>query len=211
VLQCQAKSGGNDLPVLSNPRHERFAQALFEGEPASAAYTRAGYAANDGNAIRLKGNEKVQARLAELQEATAASIQVSVEGLIAELEAVRRSATSDAEWGSVIKSIEAKGKLSGLFEQKITVRHETREPPPDASAEDIAQWAAANWEGVAELTPGQKREFGVFLHGVLDQISNFLASLKASNAKQINPPQSQPQIIEHERRRLGLTNNRSQR
>ena len=48
------------MPALRNPRHERFAQCLFEGKPASTAYVEAGYVFNEGNSIRLKGNEKVQ-------------------------------------------------------------------------------------------------------------------------------------------------------
>jgi hypothetical protein len=49
------------MGTLTNPRHERFVQALFEGETADAAYAKAGYKPNDGNCIRLKGNERVQA------------------------------------------------------------------------------------------------------------------------------------------------------
>jgi phage terminase small subunit len=59
------------MGTLTNPKHERFVQALFEGETADAAYAKAGYKPNDGNCIRLKGNERVQARLAELQEQAA--------------------------------------------------------------------------------------------------------------------------------------------
>lgn len=54
---------------LSNARHERFAQGLAEGKSASAAYIGAGYSANDGNAIRLKGNERIASRVAELLKA----------------------------------------------------------------------------------------------------------------------------------------------
>ena len=53
-------------PPLENPRHERFAQALFEGEPANAAYAKAGCRPHDGNCIRLSGNEGANARLVEL-------------------------------------------------------------------------------------------------------------------------------------------------
>lgn len=54
------------MPMLDNPRWERFAQGLAAGKSASEAYVAAGYEANDGNASRLKGNEKVEARVAEL-------------------------------------------------------------------------------------------------------------------------------------------------
>jgi hypothetical protein len=41
VLACARSEGA--MPILSNPRHEKFAQALAEGKPASAAYEEAGY------------------------------------------------------------------------------------------------------------------------------------------------------------------------
>jgi hypothetical protein len=56
------------VSVLSNVKHERFAQALAKGASAAEAYVRAGYKPNDGNAIRLKGNERVAERVAELSE-----------------------------------------------------------------------------------------------------------------------------------------------
>jgi phage terminase small subunit len=55
------------MPILPNPRHEKFAQALAKGIPASAAYEEAGYRPNDGNSVRLKGNERIGARVIELQ------------------------------------------------------------------------------------------------------------------------------------------------
>lgn len=53
---------------LKNARHERFATAIAHGMPANQAYVEAGFAYNEGNAIRLKGNEKVAARIAELEQ-----------------------------------------------------------------------------------------------------------------------------------------------
>lgn len=55
------------MPVLKNPKHERFAQELARGLTLEAAYTAAGYAASRKNAQRLKTNEGVRARVSELQ------------------------------------------------------------------------------------------------------------------------------------------------
>ena len=106
---------------LRNPRHERFVQGLFEGLPASRAFEQAGYVANDGNAIRLKGNERVQARLSELQAEAAKSAEVTVASLLGELEDARVRATSLNQLGAVVKSISEKAKISGLLVQKIEV------------------------------------------------------------------------------------------
>jgi hypothetical protein len=80
------------MPILTNAKHERFVQAIFEGETADAAYAKAGYKPNDGNCIRLKGNERVKARLAELQAQAAKKSAVTVESLLDELEAARARA-----------------------------------------------------------------------------------------------------------------------
>ena len=105
---------------LRNPRHERFVQGLFEGLPASRAFEQAGYVANDGNAIRLKGNERVQARLSELQAEAAKSAEVTVASLLGELDA-RVRATSLNQLGAVVKSISEKAKISGLLTTKIEI------------------------------------------------------------------------------------------
>lgn len=59
------------MPVLPNPRHERFAQELAKGRSQGDAYRSAGYDA-DGHAAESAGNRllknvEVQARVAELQ------------------------------------------------------------------------------------------------------------------------------------------------
>jgi phage terminase small subunit len=72
------------MPILTNPRHEKFAQGLAQGKPATEAYQNAGYAPNDGNCIRLKGYERVRSRVAELQAAGAERAEVTLEGLITE-------------------------------------------------------------------------------------------------------------------------------
>lgn len=54
------------MPILKNPRHERFAQELASGKHASEAYVIAGYKANDGNASTLKSDQRVSKRVEEL-------------------------------------------------------------------------------------------------------------------------------------------------
>lgn len=73
------------MAALDNAKWELFAQGLAKGISASEAYVQAGYKKNDGNASRLKGNEKVEARVAELVEAGAAKAEVDVERTLREL------------------------------------------------------------------------------------------------------------------------------
>lgn len=69
------------MPALSNPKHERFAQALAKGETADAAYVTAGYEENRGNATRLKANESIEARVAEILERAAMRAEITVAGI----------------------------------------------------------------------------------------------------------------------------------
>ncbi len=73
------------MPVLGNARHERFARWLFEGKSADEAYTLAGFTANRGNAARLKANEAVKARIAELLEGAAEKAEVTQSRIFEEL------------------------------------------------------------------------------------------------------------------------------
>ena len=54
------------MPVLKNPRHEKFAQLVASGIAANAAFTQAGYKGPQ-NSPRLSRNELVAKRIEELQ------------------------------------------------------------------------------------------------------------------------------------------------
>lgn len=69
------------MPILNNPRHERFAQALAAGRPASDAYVEAGYKPNRGNATTLKQDQSILNRVDEI---------------LAEREAMHGQATAEA-------------------------------------------------------------------------------------------------------------------
>ena len=66
------------MPILRNAKHERFAQALAKGETADAAYVQAGYEANRGNATRLKANESIESRVAEILERAATRAEITI-------------------------------------------------------------------------------------------------------------------------------------
>jgi phage terminase small subunit len=54
------------LPILSNPRHERFAQGLAAGKSAEEAYSEAGFKPSRSNASTLRQNQNVLERVSEL-------------------------------------------------------------------------------------------------------------------------------------------------
>jgi len=52
------------MPILSNPRHEAFAQALARGTSASAAYGEAGYKPHRSHAASMARQGHIVARVA---------------------------------------------------------------------------------------------------------------------------------------------------
>lgn len=73
------------MSALSNPRHEAFAQGVARGLTADQAYEDAGYKANRHNAARLKTNEHISSRVAEIVEAGAALAEIDVARALKEL------------------------------------------------------------------------------------------------------------------------------
>ena len=53
------------MPILRNPKHEKFAQLVSSGLTAQNAFTQAGY--NASRTPRLRNNELVAKRIEELQ------------------------------------------------------------------------------------------------------------------------------------------------
>ena len=109
------------MSALANTRHELFAQGLVEKKPASQAYVDAGYKANDGNAARLRQNEEIVARIAELQARHLARHDITVDTLTHELEEARLLAHQGGQAGAAVSAILGKAKLHGLG--KETVEH----------------------------------------------------------------------------------------
>lgn len=73
------------MPILSNPRHEKFCQELAKGKSASEAYEAAGFRGHRQNAHRLITNDDIQARVAELQQKGAERAEITVEQVLREL------------------------------------------------------------------------------------------------------------------------------
>ena len=187
------------MPVLENSRWERFAQNLFQGKSANAAYAEAGYRPHDGNCIRLRGNERIKARLIELQEAVAESSQVTVASLLRELEHARKRADSLDQLAASVKAIEAKAKVSGLLTQKIELNSNTNNGmtcDDENTSEDVAI-AMARERGV-HLSEKELGEFMGVVHDAWASIQQFLASCKAK------PVNEAPSAAEIEYRRLTL-------
>jgi phage terminase small subunit len=136
------------MPVLSNPRRERFAQELAKGETADAAYVAAGFKANRGNATRLKANESVVARVEEIQGRAAVRAEITVAGITDRLLAIATKAENSTE-ASMLQAARAAlmdaAKLNGLVVDKkqvdgigpVSVTYVTNgQPAPEPSSDE---------------------------------------------------------------------------
>lgn len=128
------------MPVLDNARHERFAQELAKGKSATEAYAAAGYKPDDGNATRLTGNDRVKARLAELQAKAAEKTLVTVEDIVAQLDEDRKFAREQGAASAAVTATMGKAKVLGLIIEKaenININHDVTDEP---ASED--EWAS---------------------------------------------------------------------
>lgn len=117
------------MPILSNARHERFAQELAKGKSQIEAYEIAGYKPDEPNASRLTSNDKVQARVAEIlgraAERTVLTKQWVIERLVQNVDRalqaqeVMRGDEGTGEYrydGAVAnRALELLGKELGMF------------------------------------------------------------------------------------------------
>ncbi|MER8570639.1 terminase small subunit [Mesorhizobium sp. M1338] len=131
-----------------NIRHERFCHALAEGLPQSRAYIEAGYAAR-GNAAEVEASKlvrmpKVAARVAELQAEAAIRSDVTVDGLVEELEQARIGAMAARQYSAAAGAILGKAKLLGLITDKAEIETAVRRPMREPGA--VRQMSLQEWE-----------------------------------------------------------------
>lgn len=109
------------MAALTNPKHERFAQALAKGSTATDAYAEAGYKPHDSNAARLSGNDRIQARVTELLERAAHRVEISVATVTERLLKIAEKGEGSAEAPllSVARAaLMDAAKLNGLVPEK---------------------------------------------------------------------------------------------
>jgi hypothetical protein len=115
------------MPVLANPRWERFAQCIVNGLAEAQdkfsqgrAYKAAGYNvtnANSQDAAASRLLRKVRPildRVRELQYAAARRTNVTVATIIEELEEARDIATTEKQTATMVAATSAKAKILGL-------------------------------------------------------------------------------------------------
>lgn len=143
------------MPILSNPRHERFAQELTKGKTGDEAYVLAGYKRNADNASRLKGDERIRRRIAELQGFAAMRARVTVQSLIDEAEEVRAKALEAGQFSPAIAAIKEKGILTGLRIEKL--ERKTISDAAELTDDELADIARSGGIGAVEASPRPRK------------------------------------------------------
>lgn len=100
------------MPVLPNPRHESFAQALAKGKSATEAYAQAGYRPNQPSASRLLSNVMVAARVEELQAKAAEKAEWTAADRLKSLKAIH-DAQIEKDARVAIAAISEANKMQG--------------------------------------------------------------------------------------------------
>lgn len=134
------------MPVLDNPKHEAFAQAIASGVSNREAYAEAGYstsneAATDASASRLLASARVASRVKELQAASAEEAVVDAATLSDQLEDIRAKAISANQFGAAAQAVMGRAKLHGLIIDKAEVKDVT-EMAPEVRQAEIRRLAA---------------------------------------------------------------------
>jgi hypothetical protein len=113
------------MPVLKNPRHERFAQLLASGKTAVDAHEGAGYARNDGNAAAMAKREEIKGRVMEInvrrleqqqkvEAAAAERATITRASLIEMARDVYVQAKQSGQMSAATMALKELGVLSGL-------------------------------------------------------------------------------------------------
>jgi hypothetical protein len=113
------------MPVLNNPRHERFAQLLASGKNATDAYEQAGYKRDPGNASHLAGTETITSRVQELttealererkiQAIATARCAVTRQSLIEKAQEICAKAIEAGQLSAATAAVKEIGVLSGI-------------------------------------------------------------------------------------------------
>lgn len=116
------------MPVLPNPRHEAFAQAIFNGivgakggaSSQAEAYRRAGYhvSAKACASRLLTFANGVAERIKELQAIAAEHSVETADKCVQELNELRREARADKAYGAAVSAVMGKAKILNLGEQQ---------------------------------------------------------------------------------------------
>jgi len=146
------------MGILSNARHERFAQGVAKGKSQHEAYVYAGYPPDQkpqhlrASAGTLARRPEIANRIAELQAKQALRIGTTVDELVVELDEMLKLSKRVKNPSAGVGAILAKGKLLGLITDKVELEGTIRKPARTAT--DKKQMTMDEWR--EKYAPGGK-------------------------------------------------------
>lgn len=126
------------MPVLTNIRHELFAQAVAKGADLVVAYEQAGFKRHESSASRLRSDAKVASRIDELLKDAALNSGITIERVTQEIANIAfLDLREAAEWG--VRSVPLKkpiGRMKTVMEPYLDLK--PSKELPDRVARAIA-------------------------------------------------------------------------
>ena len=109
--------------VLTNRKHEAFAQLYVQGKPIAESYIAAGYKdakrrSAEVCATRLLRDVTVRRRIGELQRQAVEATDITVASLLNEAAAIQRDAARAGNHSAAVAALTAKAKIAGLWVEK---------------------------------------------------------------------------------------------
>jgi hypothetical protein len=129
---------------LKNARHERFAQELAKSSTLGVAYVAAGYARNDKNAARLRKNEGVAARVAELMAGAAEKAKIDAAWVLEQAVDLHEKAKAAGAFSPAARALELVGKHIEVQAFREQMQHSGSIEYRNLSDEEIAARIAAH-------------------------------------------------------------------
>lgn len=127
------------MPVLPNARHEKFCQELASGKSAHQAYIDAGFRASRQNAARLRTKDTIAARVQEIQKASAVRAEITLEGVLRELDEAIAVAKHKNMPNALVSAAQLRAKLGGLLVDRAEVEITHNFTKQGASPDEILQ------------------------------------------------------------------------
>jgi phage terminase small subunit len=115
------------MPILDNPRHERFCHELVRGQSQSAAYAAAGYEPTSAStakasASRLAARPEIRARVTELTTNSAKRAELTRVEIITLLRQDHDEAFKRGHMSAAVRAAELLGKDIGMFVQRAEIK-----------------------------------------------------------------------------------------
>jgi hypothetical protein len=110
------------MPVLKNPKHERFAVELANGSTKTEAHKRAGYLGDRTAASHLSTRLDIRERVEEIRCGIAARVvashEVTLEGLLKEAAEIQSAAFAAGQFAAANNALIARAKLALLWVER---------------------------------------------------------------------------------------------